>query len=150
MIGRRLAYLALIVSDAEATAATFARDFGLRRTNCAVGDTHRTVPVFGIGATVLALFPPGDPFVSNESKTGVHHIAFEVEDLDEAATAAGTAGVLPAEHEPSRGLGGARRLMLSPQATVGVKTYLSEPLLVEPSYGGWVERNRPPWRRQRR
>lgn len=140
MIGRRLAYLALIVSDMEATAASFARDFGLRRTNCAVGDTHRTVPVFGIGATVLALFPPGDPFVSHESKTGVHHIAFEVEDLDEAATTAGTAGVPPAEHEPSTGLGGARRLMLSPQATVGVKTYLSEPLSVEPSRGGWVER----------
>jgi catechol 2,3-dioxygenase-like lactoylglutathione lyase family enzyme len=140
VIGRSLAYLALIVSDVEATAATFARDFGLGRTNCAVGDTHRTVPVFRIGTTLVALFPPGDPFVSNESKTGVHHIAFEVEDLDEAATTVGAAGVPAAEHEPSRGLGGARRLMLSPQATVGVKTYLSEPLSVAPSRASWVER----------
>jgi catechol 2,3-dioxygenase-like lactoylglutathione lyase family enzyme len=97
-------------------------------------------PWFGVGATALALFPPADPFVSHESKTGVHHMAFEVRDLTVAAATAATAGVPAAEYEPNKGLGGARRLMLSPQATVGVKTYLSEPLPVEPSRGGWVER----------
>ena len=140
MIGRKLAYIALIVSDVEVTAATLARDFGLRRTNCAVGDSQRTVPVFGVGATALALFPPGDPFVSHEAKTGVHHLAFEVGDLTVAAATAATAAVPAAESEPHKGLGGAGRLRLSPQATVGVKTYLSEPLSVEPSHGGWVER----------
>jgi catechol 2,3-dioxygenase-like lactoylglutathione lyase family enzyme len=140
MIGRKLAYIALIVSDVEATAATFVRDFGLRRTACTVGGTHGTVPVFGVGATALALFPPGDPFVGGASKTGVHHLAFEVEDLDGATATIASAGVPPAGREPGMGLGGARRLMLSPQATVGVKAYLSEPLSVEPSHGGWVER----------
>jgi hypothetical protein len=140
MIGRKLAYIALIVSDVEATAVTLTRDFGLRRTNCAVGDSQRTVPVFGIGATAVALFPPADPFVSHEAKTGVHHMAFEVGDLTVAAATAASAGVPAAENESTKGLGGARRLMLSPQATVGVKTYLSEPLSVEPSRGGWVER----------
>jgi Glyoxalase/Bleomycin resistance protein/Dioxygenase superfamily len=140
MIGRKLAYIALIVSDVEATAATFARDFGLRRTDCAVGDTHRTAPVFGVGATALALFPPGDPFVGNASKTGVHHMAFAVEDLHGAMAIAAAAGVLPVEREPTIGLGGARRLRLSPEGTVGVETYLSEPLSVEPPRGGWVER----------
>jgi hypothetical protein len=98
------------------------------------------VPVFGVGATALALFPPADPFVSHEARTGVHHMAFEVEDLTVAASTAAMAGVPAAESEPHTGLGGARRLMLSTQATVGVRTYLSEPLSVEPSRGGWVER----------
>jgi catechol 2,3-dioxygenase-like lactoylglutathione lyase family enzyme len=93
-----------------------------------------------VGATALALFPPGDPFVSHDLKTGVHHMAFEVGDLTVAAATAATAGVPAAEYEPHMGLGAARRLLLSPQATVGVKTYLSEPLSVEPSRGGWVER----------
>jgi catechol 2,3-dioxygenase-like lactoylglutathione lyase family enzyme len=140
MIGRKLAYIALIVSDVEATAATLARDFGLRRTNGAVGDSPRTVPVFGVGATALALFPPADPFVSHEATTGVHHLAFAVGDLTVAAATAAAAGVPAAESEPHKGLGGAGRLRLSPQATVGVKTSLSEPLAVEPSRGGWVER----------
>ncbi len=140
MIGRKLAYIALIVSDVEATSATFAGDFGLRRTDCAVGNAHRTAPVFGVGATALALFPLGDPFVDKASKTGVHHMAFAVEDLHGAMATAAMAGLLPAGHEPSKGLGGARRLRLSPEETVGVETYLSEPLSVEPSRGGWVER----------
>ena len=49
-------------------------------------------------------------------------------------------GIGVPEREPGPGLGRARRLKLSREATVGVRTYLSEPLMLEPAHGGWVER----------
>jgi methylmalonyl-CoA/ethylmalonyl-CoA epimerase len=69
----------------------------------------------------------------------VHHIALAARDLDGAARAAAAAGV-PATETPGPGLGGRRRLLLAPGATAGVTTYLTEPLALEPSRDGWVER----------
>ncbi|MBI1963276.1 MAG: VOC family protein [Candidatus Rokubacteria bacterium] len=135
-----LAYVAVVVTDVEKTAATLGRDFGLRRTDCTVGREGRTAPVFAIGASAVALFAPGDPFVAGHSRPGVHHIALETPDLQAAAHAAVLAGVPTAELEPSPGFRGRRRLALAPAATAGVRTYLSEPLEVERSAGGWVER----------
>ncbi len=134
MIGGTLAYASLVVSDVEAAAALLQRDFGLRRTDCAVGDSGRRTPVLSVGRSALALFAPGDPFVGGQMKPGIHHIALGVKD----PAAAG--GIAVAEAEPSTGLNGTRRLLLSPEATAGVRTYLSEPLPLEPSRGGFVER----------
>ena len=61
MITAKLAYVALVVSDVEAAATVLQRDFGLQRTDCAIGTTQRWAPVFGVGASALALFAPGDP-----------------------------------------------------------------------------------------
>lgn len=138
MIAKNLAYVALVVTDVEATAAALARDFGLRRTDCSVGETRRTAPVFRVGASALVLFAPTDPFVGGQAKPGVHHIALEVPDLASAADAATACGIDDAQLEP--GLGRSRRLGLPPEATVGVRIYLSEPLILEPEQGGWVER----------
>src|SRR6266511_1706007 len=138
MIARNLAYVALVVTDVEATATALARDFGLRRTDCSVGETGRRAPVFRVGASALALFAPSDPFVGGQAKPGVHHIALEVPDLASAADAARACGIDGAELEP--GLGLSRRLGLPPEATVGVRVYLSEPLMLESAHGSWVER----------
>jgi Glyoxalase/Bleomycin resistance protein/Dioxygenase superfamily len=140
MIGKNLAYVALVVTDVEATATILVRDFRLRRTDCPVGETGRTAPVFRVGASALALFAPSDPFVGGEAKPGVHHIALEVADLASAADAAAACGIDVAAREPGPGLGRSRRLRLPPGATVGVRTDLSEPLPLEPAHGGWVER----------
>jgi catechol 2,3-dioxygenase-like lactoylglutathione lyase family enzyme len=140
VIGASLAYVALVVSDVEAAAALFQRDFGLTRTDCAVGETGRRAPVLSVGQSALALFAPGDPFVGGQSKPGIHHIALGVKDPLAAAAAAKASGIGIAESEPSAGLSGARRLLLSPEATVGVRSYLSEPLALEDSRPGFVER----------
>jgi catechol 2,3-dioxygenase-like lactoylglutathione lyase family enzyme len=50
------------------------------------------------------------------------------------------AGIPIAGSEPSDGLNGARRWLLSPEATLGVRTYLMEPLPLERSHGAVVER----------
>ena len=140
MIGETLAYVALVVSDVEAAAAMFQRDFGLRRTDYTVGGSGRRTPVLSVGASALALFAPGDPFIGGQSKLAVHHIALGVKDPSSAASAAVAAGIPIAGSEPSDGLNGARRWLLSPEATLGVRMYLTEPLPLEPSHGAVVER----------
>lgn len=140
MIGETLAYVALVVSDVEAAAAMFQRDFGLRRNDYTVGGSGRRTPVLSVGASALALFTPGDPFIGGQSKLGVHHIALGAKDPSSAAIAAVAAGIPIAGPEPSDGLNGTRRWLLSPEATLGVRTYLTEPLPLEPSHGAVVER----------
>ncbi len=140
VIGTRLAYVALVVADVEPVAAALARDFALRRSDCAAGETGRTVPVFAVGASALALFAPGDPFLGEEARPGLHHIALEVSDLAAAIGAVTVAGVALGDRTPRPGLGKARRLGLAPAAMADVRTYLTEPIGVEPSPPGWVER----------
>jgi methylmalonyl-CoA/ethylmalonyl-CoA epimerase len=140
MIGETLAYAALVVSGVEAAAAMFQRDFGLSRSDYTVGGSGRRAPVLSVGASALALFAPGDPFIGGQSKLGVHHIALGAKDPWSAASAAVAAGIPVAGPEPSEGLNGARRWLLSAEATLGVRTYLTEPLPLERSHGAGVER----------
>ncbi len=126
MLGRGLAWVALVVDDVEAAARGLERDLGLARLDCPAAGGARRVPVLPVGAAALALFAPGDPFVGGERRTGVHHVAVAVENLREAAGAAAVAGASVAAPEP--GLAGARRAALAPEATVGVRIWLTEPL----------------------
>ncbi len=142
MIGNGLAYAAIVVRDVEAVAMTLEHDFALPRADFSIGKTGRNAPVFGIGESALALFKSGDPFVGGQEQTGVHHIVLASDDPDDAARSAESAGVSIANIEPDQGLGGTRRIMLSPNATGGVRTYFSEPLPrnLDRSSNGWVER----------
>jgi catechol 2,3-dioxygenase-like lactoylglutathione lyase family enzyme len=138
MLGR-LACVALVVSDVERVAAGLARDFGWRRTDCTVGAEARKVPVFTVGRTGLALFAPGDPFLGDEARPGLHHLALEVADLGAAADRVAAAGVA-VEGGVEPGLDGRRRLRLNPATTAGVRVHLTEALGWPAAPPGWVER----------
>lgn len=140
MIANRLAYAALVVADVERVAAAFTRDFGLPRTDSVAGSSSRRVPVLAVGASALALFEPGDAFLGDDARPGVHHIALAVPDLAAAAGAVSVAGVALDGRTPEPGLEGRRRLRLKPEATAGVRTYLTEPLGITPGSIGLVER----------
>jgi methylmalonyl-CoA/ethylmalonyl-CoA epimerase len=140
MTGSRLAYVALVVADVDGVAGRLARDFGLRRTDCKAGGTGATAPAFSVGSAALVLFPPGDPFLGEDARPGLHHVALEVPDLAAAAGAMSVAGVALDGRTPQPGLNGSRRLSLSADATAGVRTYLTEPMRLPPSPPGWVER----------
>src|SRR5262245_17959203 len=140
MTGSRLAYVALVVADVAGVAERLAHDFGLRRTDCKAADTGMTAPTFSIGSVALVLFPPGDPFLGEDARPGLHHVALEVPDLAAAAGAVSVAGVALDGRTPQPGLSGSRRLSLLVDATAGVRTYLTEPLRLAPSAPGWVER----------
>ena len=140
MIGTGLAYVSIVVRDVEAVAAILERDFQLPRTDHPNGSTGRQAPVFAAGRTQMALFETGDPFVGGAEKTGVHHLAVSVDDLEIAGRDAFERGLPALSSQPEAGLGAARRLLLDPKKTGGVITYLSEPLAVKAAQGGLVER----------
>ncbi len=81
----QIAYVALVASD-PAAAGVFERHFGLPRRE--LSSAAGPVPVFSLGRSALALFPPGHPLVDGETRPGVHHIALGVDDLDAAAVRA--------------------------------------------------------------
>lgn len=133
----RIAYVALVSSDPAAAADVCERHFGLPRAE--LSSPAGAVPVFALGRSALALFPPGHPLVDDAERPCVHHIALAVDDLDAAVARAQAAGV-PADGAPDRGLGGRRVGRLAREATHGVRVRLTEPLGLTPRAGGPVER----------
>ena len=123
MGGFGLAYVALVAADVPAATAAL-RLLGLRQE--AVEAPGRSVPVFPLGATALAVFAPDDPFLGGGARPGVHHIALAA--ADPLAAAAALAGRGFAAGPPLPALGGGERIALDPAATAGVRTVLSPPL----------------------
>ena len=135
-----LAYVAVVVRDVEGVAAKLGRDFGLARHDLSVGGDGHIAPVFAVGEGALALFELGDPFVGGMEKPGLHHIGLAAEDPEATAAEASSAGVAVDEAGSGPGLGGSRRVMLSRDATAGVRTCICEPVLLENRISGRVER----------
>src|SRR3546814_14514689 len=108
MTGQNLAYVALVVQDAEAAAAILDKELGLTRTDCKTGPMGQ-VPVFGVGRTALALFEPEDPFLDGAAKPGVHHIALTA---DDPASAAQALGIPTLDGVPEEGLDGVPQVVL--------------------------------------
>ena len=146
MTGQNLAYVALVVQDAEAAAAILDKELGLTRTDCKTGRMGQA-PVFGVGRTALALFEPEDPFLEDSglgdpglggpARPGVHHIALAA---DDPASAARRLGMPMLDGFPEEGLDGAPQVVLDPAATCGVRTRITRRLRIAPSNGGTIER----------
>ena len=140
MIGNGLAYVSVVVRDVEVVASILQRDFQLPRSDHANGSTGRQAPVFAVGRTQLALFEIGDPFVGGAEKTGIHHMAVSVDGLERAMEDAAERGLPALSSGPEAGLGTARRQLLDPKSTGGVITYISEPLALNATGEGPVQR----------
>jgi catechol 2,3-dioxygenase-like lactoylglutathione lyase family enzyme len=136
----KLAYVALAVADLAATAGALVKDFGLREAAVPVDGSGRTTPVFSVGTTGLVLFAVDDPFLGGPAQPGLHHIAVAADDLEGAARTLADAGVAAVTRQSVGGLGGRRRLGLSPDATLGIRMYLAEPVALPSPSGGWVDR----------
>jgi catechol 2,3-dioxygenase-like lactoylglutathione lyase family enzyme len=128
----QIAYVGLVSSDPAAAADVCERHFGLPRTE--LSSPAGPVPVFALGRSALAVFPPRHPLVDGEARPGVHHLALGVDDLDAAAARAGGAGAA------AIGLGGRRVRRLAPETTTGVRLVLTERLGLAPHRAGRVER----------
>jgi methylmalonyl-CoA/ethylmalonyl-CoA epimerase len=137
MLGSELAYVALAVRDVEATAHVLDRHLQLGRADLDSGAGDR-VPVLSVGRSALALYPLGHAGIAGETRPGVHHIALGVRDLEAGIRAAREAQVPAGSTEV--GLGGRRRVALDERATAHVKTFLIEPLDLEPGQSPLIER----------
>lgn len=134
MIARELAWVGLVSTDVDAAATVFERHLGLPRSDLESG--AGPVPVFAIGRSALAVFPAGHPLLEGDAKPGVHHIALGVEDVQQAAAAAG----IPVARGAAPGLGSRPCIALDRGATVGVRTLLTEPIELPRHAGGPLER----------
>ena len=130
MLADHIAYVALVSHDATTAATVFERHFGLPRAE--LSSPAGPVPVFALGRSALAVFPPAHPLVEGETSPGVHHIALAVDDVDGAQAPVGGAQQV--------GLGGRRIRRLPREAMNGVRVVLTEPLGVKPNGAGLVER----------
>jgi catechol 2,3-dioxygenase-like lactoylglutathione lyase family enzyme len=128
----QIAYVALVSSDPNIATRVFERHFGLPRVE--LSSPAGPVPVFALGRSALAVFPPKHPLVDGEARPGVHHIALGVDDLDAAAASTTCDGA------PAVGLGGRRIQRLSREATNGVRILLTERLGLTTRGDGPVER----------
>jgi methylmalonyl-CoA/ethylmalonyl-CoA epimerase len=131
----RIAHVALAVSDLEAAVALYTEVWGLEV-------VHREV-VEDQGVEEVLLSPPGEGhssvqllgalgpdttvgrFLAHRGE-GLHHIAYEVEDLEGALRTLTAAGVALIDAEPRRGSGGTRVAFVHPKGNRGVLTELIE------------------------
>ena len=137
-LGKDLAYVALVVSDSEATARVLGANLCLKRNDIDDG-TGQRVPVFAIGESALALFPQGHPGVGGETRPGVHHIALGVDHLDDGLAITDKAGVLTIG-KVEKGIGGRRRVALAPDQTAGIKTWMTERVSIDRAKAPLIER----------
>jgi len=129
-----LAYVAVVVDDAQAVADTFENALQLPR-ETATAPGGGPVPVIAVGATTIALFEPDHPFLGAGARNGVHHIAIAA--ADPAALAAGCSLTTTSAGE---GLAGASAVTLDPATTCGIETRLCQPLAIEPGSSRYVQR----------
>lgn len=137
-LGNDLAYVALAVTDHAGVVRVLGDLLGLGRRDIDDGAGGR-IPVFGIGASALALYPLGHTALDGSTRAGVHHIALAAAHLDDGRAAAAAAGMTSVGHV-SAGLGGRRRLLLDPAATASVRTWITEPLDASPGATDSVQR----------
>jgi catechol 2,3-dioxygenase-like lactoylglutathione lyase family enzyme len=133
MTGYGLAYVALAVRDRQAASEILGDDLGLERLSLKGHDGP--VPTFGVGATALALFEVGDPFLTSE-RAGVDHIAFAAEDPRATAEACGFAP----DSLVGPGLSGAEQIVIPRSETEGLATRFTTPLGLSGPASEQVER----------
>jgi len=130
-VSARLGHLGIIVRRYRAAAA-FYRRLGLveRGREAFPGENVRIafIPVGNAGIELLEPLAPTGPLVRflQRRGEGIHHLAFEVPDLDQALARAQAAGLRPIDASPRRGAGGTRVAFLHPDAAHGVLIELVE------------------------
>jgi methylmalonyl-CoA epimerase len=139
MFGDTLAYVALIATDPPALADMLVRDFAFVRSEHRAGGTVK-VPFLSVGKSAVAIFAPGDPYVGGEQRTGVHHIALGVPEVEAAAERAVKAGVALQTPQISKGIDGGKRALLALDATNGIRTYLVDGVERPPGRPDLIER----------
>jgi len=120
----RLHHVGIVVRDADAAMETYRRTVGLEPV--AIEEFHgiARVAFLRAGDALLELIEPltdDTPWAValRERGEGVHHLAFEVEDLRGAVQALAAAGVRVADAKPARAPGNVLSIHLDPEATGG-------------------------------
>jgi methylmalonyl-CoA/ethylmalonyl-CoA epimerase len=130
----RIDHIGVAVEDIDAAVELYNGKFDMR-------EEHReTVESQGVEAVLLEigeghvelLRPLSDDTVVGKwlakNGPGMHHVAYQTDDIDSALGAVRDAGIRLIDEEPRVGIRGARVAFLHPKSTGGVLTELVEPV----------------------
>jgi methylmalonyl-CoA/ethylmalonyl-CoA epimerase len=128
----RIYHLGYAVEDIEAASRFYRENFGAEPAEPEVVDEQGIVAtMFRVGESMIELVQPTRPdspvgrFLERRGE-GVHHVAYEVQDLDAALAELKNNGVEVIDEEPKEGAGGTRVAFVHPKSAFGVLTELVE------------------------
>lgn len=128
----RIDHIGIAVRDAKEKLKLYKDFLGMEVTEIEeIPERGLRVYFIKVGDTRLELLEPMNEnseisgFLEKKGE-GIHHIAFNVNGIDEAVALAKENGLQPLSDEPKRGAGGTRVLFLHPKTTGGVLTELVE------------------------
>ncbi|MGB9742052.1 MAG: methylmalonyl-CoA epimerase [candidate division WOR-3 bacterium] len=135
---KKIAHIAIAVNSVDQAAGFYAEQLGLKLTGRETVP-HRgvTVGFIQIGDSKIELVQPDKPdapvarFLA-ERGPGLHHICFEVDNIDAEFSRLKAAGVRIVDPEPQTGAGGTRAFFIHPKSTGGVLIELSQQIQPEP------------------
>ena len=129
----RIDHIGVAVEDLDDAVALYSESFGMR-------EQHReTVEDFGVEAVLLEV---GDGHVEllsplgadtgvgkflEKRGPGLHHVAYQTDDIDSALESVKAAGIELIDQQPRTGIRSSRVAFLHPRSTGGVLTELVEP-----------------------
>jgi methylmalonyl-CoA/ethylmalonyl-CoA epimerase len=129
---RRIDHIALVVPDLDKAIAlyqtSFQAEFYMRETNEEQG---YEVAAFMVGDAHIELLSPTGPdsviasFLQKRGG-GIHHIALEVDNLDDVVEEIKTDGLQLASKTPRRGTGGSRIMFIHPKSLLGTMIEMVE------------------------
>jgi methylmalonyl-CoA epimerase len=129
---KKIAHIAIAVPSVDQAAGFYEEKLGLRVSGRErVPQRRVTVGFIQIGETKVELVQPDGPdapvakFLS-ERGPGLHHICFEVDDIEAEFQRLKDAGVRIVDPEPQSGAGGTRAFFIHPKSTGGVLIELSQ------------------------
>jgi methylmalonyl-CoA/ethylmalonyl-CoA epimerase len=133
---RRIDHIGIAVADLEAAIAVQERTFGMRLVHReTVTDQGVEAVLFDVGENHVELLRPlaDDTPVGRfleRRGPGLHHVAYQVHDLDAALAQLREDGVRMIDTVPRTGIRGSRVAFMHPTATSSVLTELVEPATV--------------------
>jgi methylmalonyl-CoA/ethylmalonyl-CoA epimerase len=129
---KKIYHLGYAVEDIEAASRFYRETFGAEPTEPeVVGEQGVIATMFRVGESMVELVQPTRPdspvgrFLERRGE-GVHHVAYQVDDLEAALRELRKSGVEIIDEQPRRGAGGTRVAFVHPKSAFGVLTELVE------------------------
>jgi methylmalonyl-CoA/ethylmalonyl-CoA epimerase len=128
----KIYHLGYAVEDIEAASRFYRENFSAEPTESeVVGEQGIIAAMFRVGESMVELVQPTGPdtpvgrFLARRGE-GFHHVAYEVDDLEDALRELRQNGVEIIDEEPRVGAGDTRMAFVHPRSTFGVLTELVE------------------------
>ena len=133
MLFGRIDHIGVAVNDLDAAIELYQSKFDMReqrRETVEAQDVEAVLLEIGEGHVELIRPLSQDSGVAKwlaKNGPGMHHVAYQTDDIDSALQAVRDAGLQLIDKEPRVGIGGARVAFIHPKSTGGVLTELVEP-----------------------